>query len=469
MRIIVVLLLVLGFSFPNNSRAVIKNYDISLKVEGIKNDIGVLAYYYGDKKYIKDTLKFNDKCIATIKGEKEIEPGVYLVVLPSMKNKYFEFIINETSFQIETDTSDFIGKFKSKNSIENKIFYDDQFMVKKISSKIDSLDKKYKELDSTSAEREILRKQIIEKNDLINKSRKEVIKNNSQTLYAKLLKIIQDVEVPEDLDTNKILSYYRNAYLNSIDFSDPGLIRTPVIEGKIKRFLDKHTAPAVDSITRACDMIIDRAKVNKEFFQFTVNVLINKYAASNIMGHEGVYVHMAEKYYLSGLADWADEATINKLKKRVIAIKPTLIGKIAPEIIMTDINGKTQSLSQFITQYDYTIIAWWNSTCGHCKKEMPKLREVYDSILVKQNVGVFAVSTEHQDDEWKKAIDELNLKSFMHVLDLTNTNPAQAWYDVYSTPQILVIDNKGKILAKKINIEDIPGLIDFERKLQSKK
>lgn len=469
MRIIVILLFIFGLSVPNTSFAELKMYDITVKVEGIKNDIGILAYYYGDKKYIKDTLRFNEKCIANIKGEKEIDPGVYLVVLPSMKNRYFEFIINETNFQIETDTSDFLGKFKSKNSIENKIFYEDQHLVQKVSQEIDALEKKFKELDSTSAEREVLKNQMVEKNNLIKNSRSFVIKNNGQTLYSKVLRVIQDIEIPKDLDSSKVLSYYRNEYLNSIDFSNSGLVRTPVIEGKIKRFLDKHTAPAVDSITRACDMIIERAKANYDFYQYTVNLLINKYAASNIMGHEAVYVHMAEKYYLSGLADWADEATINKLKKRVTAIKPTLIGKVAPEIVMTDINGKLQTLSRFVTQNDFTIIAWWNSTCGHCKKEMPKLRDLYETKLVNEKVGVFAVSTEHQDDEWKKAIEELNLKSFMHVIDLTNTNPAQAWYDVYSTPQILVLDNKGKILAKKISIEDIPGLIEFERKLQSNK
>lgn len=459
---------ILFFSISKFTQAESKNYNISIKVEGIKNDFGILAYYYGDKKFVKDTLRFNDKSIAEIKGEKDIKPGVYLVVFPTNNNKYFEFIINETSFQIETDTSDFVSKMKSKNSLENKIFYEDQTFIFNLTKEINELNEAYEKLDSESIEKENIKKQIIEKNKQIQSSRDAIIKNHGNTLYGKVLKILQEIEIPEDIDSSNVLSFYRNAYLNSIDFSDGSLIRTPVIEGKIKKFLDKHTAPSVDSITRACDWIIEKAKVNYDFYQYTVNLLINKYAASNIMGHEAVYVHMAEKYYLSGKADWADEKTIEKLKKRVTALKPTLIGKIAPEILMTDLNGNPVSLSKFVPKHDFTIIAWWNSTCGHCKKEMPKLRAVYDSILVNQNVGVFAVSTEHEDGEWKKVIANLKLESFTHAIDLTNTSPAQAWYDVYSTPLLLVLDKKGKILAKKISIEDIPGLIEFEKKIQKK-
>jgi hypothetical protein len=205
------------FSISKFTQAESKNFDITIKVEGIKNDYGILAYYYGDKKFVRDTLRFNEKSIAEIKGEKDIKPGVYLVVFPTNNSKYFEFIINETSFQIETDTSDFVSKMKSKNSIENKIFYEDQTYISNITKEINVLSEAYEKLDSSSAEKVDIKKQIIEKNKLIQNSRDEIIKNYGNTLYGKVLKILQDIEIPDDIDSSKVLSYYRNAYLNSID------------------------------------------------------------------------------------------------------------------------------------------------------------------------------------------------------------------------------------------------------------
>jgi hypothetical protein len=45
-----------------------------------------------------------------------------------------------------------------------------------------------------------------------------------------------------------------------------------------------------------------------------VQTLTYKYETSNIMGMDAVFVDLAENYYLSGDAYWADDETIEKLQ-----------------------------------------------------------------------------------------------------------------------------------------------------------
>ncbi len=41
---------------------------------------------------------------------------------------------------------------------------------------------------------------------------------------------------------------------------------------------------------------------------------------------------------------------------------------------------------------DYTILIFWDVDCGHCQKEIPVLKEVYDELLKeKKDVKVYSV------------------------------------------------------------------------------
>ena len=100
------------------------NFNITISIKGMENQDGLLANYYGDKKYLKDTLHFNEKGVAQIKGNKNIPAGVYLMAFPSMRYASFDFIIKETAFSIQTDTSNFIKHAVIKNSVENKQLFE---------------------------------------------------------------------------------------------------------------------------------------------------------------------------------------------------------------------------------------------------------------------------------------------------------------------------------------------------------
>ena len=117
--------------FAVNSHAGTHDFDIAFKVDGISNEDAVLAYYYMDKKYIRDTIRFDADGIGRLEGEMELNTGVYLLAFPSMKYQYFELLLgDEPKFIMETDTSDFIQQMKVTGSVENQLFYENmRFLI----------------------------------------------------------------------------------------------------------------------------------------------------------------------------------------------------------------------------------------------------------------------------------------------------------------------------------------------------
>ena len=466
-------LLILAFSLKSFGAE--KNYNISITVKGMENQIGLLAYYYGDKKFIKDTLNFDNKGIALIKGNKDIPKGVYLIAFPSMRYSSFDLIISENVFSVATDTFNFIKNAVVKNSIENKQMFDDMKYMIPLGTQNDSLQKELKKLKKEDANYTVIKDKIESISKKIVVHRKEVIAKYPNTFYSKLIELMMDIEIPKapkntngTLDSFYDFHYTQQHYFDKIDFADSGLIRSPIFAGKISRYMDSYVFPQPDSLNAAIDNIIKSARVNKEMFQFCLNELFMKYAKSEIMGQDAVYVHIADKYFLSGEAWWPTEKSLVELRERVEALRPTLIGSITPNFIVQDSLGNNKQFHQFVAKNKYTILVFWNSDCGHCQHEIPALKKVYEDSLRTLGVGVFAVSTEQTDSSFRAFAAKNCSKDWTTCADMRGTSAFRREYDVIATPKVFIITPDYKIIAKSIPVDKLVDFIEFEDNLLSK-
>jgi len=179
------------------------------------------------------------------------------------------------------------------------------------------------------------------------------------------------------------------------------------------------------------------------------------------MGMDGVFAVLAEKYYLGGQAWWADQKLLDKISERVNALKPNLIGKVAPDLWLPDPNGKYFRLSNINSKI--TVIFFWDPECSHCKKEMPKLKSVYDNYK-KYGLEVYAVYTQGDQPKWMESISKNDL-TWINVWDPTFSSNFRNLYDIYSTPVIYVLDSGKKIIAKRISVETLESILKQELKL----
>ena len=448
-------------------------YSIQVKVSGIKEGMFQLANYYGDKQYLKDSCKIDEKGIIVFKGDEKLEGGIYMVITP--EKKYFEIIIDkEQKFSLETDTTDFIKFMKIKGSEENTIFYEYLNFLNPRGKEASDLSEKMKGLDTTSKKAEIaVIKEKMQKIDNEVKDYKKLLQSKYPgSFVAMFLKAMDEIEIPEPpvLENGKIDStfkfrYYKDHYWDNLDLSDERIVRTPIYHGKLNRYMENLTIPMPDSINATADIILEKVKKNSELFKYTLWWITNTYERSKIMGMDAVFVHMTDNYYKKGDAYWVDSLQLQKIIKRSDQLKPILIGKIAPDLKMKD--GNMKEIPLHSVKAKHTILFIWDPDCGHCKKEAPKLLEVYKKLKSK-GLEVYAVCSAVDLEKWQKFITENNL-NWINVWDPYNTTNFRHIYDVYSTPIVYLLDENKEIIAKRIGVEQIEEIIEKEAELSEKR
>lgn len=436
-------------------------YKIKVKVNGLQDTICHLANHYGDKQYITDSARVDHNGVFTFEGKENLAGGIYLIVVPG--RNYFEIVIDkEQKFSVETDLDSLTQHAVFTGSIDNRLFNNYQrFMIKKQQQSI-LLRDLYTQHKSNPDSAKYYKDQLTVIDDEVMAYRVKLMKDNSDSFVAKIIKTMEEPDIPAipkdengKPDSNYVFRYFKQHFLDNVDFSDSRLLRTPLLQQKIHQYVENLTVQMPDSIIRSCDTIIIRARANKEVFKYAVVTLTNNYETSKIMGFDAVFVHLAQKYYMSNEAYWADSTLKSKIADRVYKITGNIIGKQAYNLNMWDTSGNMRNLKDVAAKY--TVVYFWDPTCGHCKTETPKMKLLYDSVKV-NSVEVFAVGIESDPELWKAYIRD-NKLNWINATDLYNVSGFRNYYDIYSTPVIYLLDEKKNIIAKRISVETLRDLL----------
>ncbi|GFZ76291.1 thiol:disulfide interchange protein [Aquaticitalea lipolytica] len=125
------------------------------------------------------------------------------------------------------------------------------------------------------------------------------------------------------------------------------------------------------------------------------------------------------------------------------------LGKVAPNFTAPDPNGKMISLNEI--KGKVTIIDFWASWCGPCRRENPNVVKTYNKYHNK-GLEIISVSLDRagQKDKWLKAIEDDKL-TWHHVSNLNYFNdPVAKQYNIQSIPSTYILDSEGKIAAKNL-------------------
>ncbi len=457
----------------NKSKNDKPGHELNITIKGYTNKLFYLGYYFGDKQYLRDSAVTDTKGKMVFKGTDVLEGGVYLIATAD-KALLFDFVVTEQKFTLETDSSSLIDNMKTTNTPENEVFFAYTKFASKMGREASQLEPKIKEAkeQKNKEEEDKLLAQYKQMMTQLNEERKRIATENPNMLISKIFSMMKEVDVPDApkdskgqiIDSNFQYEYYKNHYFDNFDFSDNRISRTPIFFPKFETFILKVTPQIPDSIIKAADQVLKLAEKGSENFKFCLFWTTNHYEASQFMGMDAVFVHLIDNYYAKGKAYWVDSLLIWRMKDKCDKLRNNLLGVKARNLSMQDTSGKYHSL--YNMDADYTLVFFWNATCGHCKEEMPKIVKAYKELnngiapKAKLKFDVFSVSLTEDPTEWKKYLNEQKLPWKLHLYDPLNETNFRVLYDVFSTPVIYIIDKNKKIVAKRIPADQIKEFID---------
>jgi peroxiredoxin len=304
-------------------------------------------------------------------------------------------------------------------------------------------------------------------------------KNNPKHLLSSIFNLLKDPAVPSadkhpggKFDSVFAYNYYRDHFWDGISFTDERLIRTPVLQGRFDRYYDEVLPQQSDSLIRYADKMLSASKPNEEMFKFVLSSLTDKYVNPRYMGQDAVFVHLFEKYYLTGQAEsWMNEKYRKFIYDRGYSLMANVIGKRAAELPMIDTTGKNFSL--YAMQAPYTVLCFWDPTCSHCKEEVPRIDSIFQAKWKKSGVKLVGIMTDGGKENWLKFIKDKNLKDWVHIYQTDATKDKiykegkagyRQLYDVYQTPMVYLLDKDKNIMAKKLTYLQVDDFMDVKNK-----
>ena len=457
-----------------------QGYKVTLKAPQYQSGIAYLVYHLGKSLDIQDSGVIDKNGMVVFSGKDSLPGGIYAIVFPG-KNQTMDFLINSGNNQaitIKADTTDFLNKTHITGSPENDLFMKYQRDLLPSAKLLDAERRAYG-LSKTKEDSALHEANYNKYNKEVITNREAYIKNYPNSMLVVLLEAMRE---PQPLmqkpltrqDSLDNYNYYKAHYWDNISFMDERVIRTPFFIPRLEAYYQKVLSQEPDTIIAQMDYQLLLARSSPEMYKFLLNWYTDEFFYPKYMGQDAVLVHLFEKYHSQGLSPWLTKKQEDLISNRAYMEMSNLVGAQGADLNLIDSSGKPQSL--YDLKADYTVVVFWDPTCGHCKIQIPKIDSIYEASWKKHNVKIYAVLTEAVPDEWKKYIRDNKIGEWMNVYQTPEMKDAEEkandpnfrqLYDVTSTPTLYLLDKDKRIVAKHLTWEQINDFLTLKWKENS--
>jgi peroxiredoxin len=150
---------------------------------------------------------------------------------------------------------------------------------------------------------------------------------------------------------------------------------------------------------------------------------------------------------------------LRKIRENVAFAEHNLIGKIAPDLTLENIDGEFVNLHKIKSKI--TIVLIYEPGCSHCKVFVPQLHDDVYKKFKDKGLSVYAIYSMDNKEEWNDFLIKNNLFDWINVWDENHISQFKILYDARKTPVVYVLDENKKIIAKGINVEQIDEMLNY--------
>jgi thiol-disulfide isomerase/thioredoxin len=457
-------------------------HEIKVTFKPFKNQYIYLGHYFGKTYPIIDSAKLDANGNAVFKGPKTLPGGVYLIGYPN-KAGFFEILIDKQQrFSIIADTATIRNGIQFVQSPDNTLFnaYQQHMAARgrEIQQTRQQLSAAKTKSDSTA-----LYAKLGKLDTAINKYREDLIAKNPKSLLTTLLVAMREPVMPPALarpktrqDSLTAYYYFRDHFWDGVNFYDGRLAYTTFFDEKLDKYMNELMVPNPDSVKKELDYMLGFASINEEMQRFLLLKFVNRYLNQKYMWEDGVYTHLFEKYFAQRNYAWLTENGRKIISDRYYSLAANIMGTPASEIELPDTSGAKRSLYSD-TSASYTVVAFWDPTCGHCKEVLPKLDSMYQAKWKAAGLKVYAIAreTDGTKADWLKFINEHRLQEWTNVYYSKDQEKSlisagipgySQLYDVQTFPTLYLLDKDKRIVAKKLTWEQTDQVLQARLKGQ---
>lgn len=466
-----------------------QGYRITVDYKPLANAHLYLGYYFGNQKYVQDSAIIQPNGQAVFTGAEKLKGGLYIIVDPQKKTFVDIIVDKEQEFTIRIDSTNFtltsITGSQENNHLKtykeaSTLFYSNypQLQTKLATAKTKQ--------DSIS-----IQQSMNEANLKAQHWRDSFVTAQPDAYLSLLFRLLKEpvYSVPKGKnrqDSINAFYNYKQQFWSNISFADERLLRTPMFEQRLNRYLETAVIREPDSIKLELDKFILYSRTNKTMFRYFINRFTNEYMNPKYMGLDVVFLHLFEKYYVTNQVDWLEKKDRDLVFNRAYSLYGNILGEPAAELNLLDTLNRKVNL--YSIKSPYTVVIFWDPDCGHCKEQVPKVDSLYRANWKKQGVKIVGVLSDGSGDDevkakeiqkrWTEYIRTRKLNDWVHLYQSTQMRKAEQAaqtpgfrqsYDVFQTPTIYLLDEQKRIVAKKINPEQVDELLQVKKNNQTSK
>jgi thiol-disulfide isomerase/thioredoxin len=220
-----------------------------------------------------------------------------------------------------------------------------------------------------------------------------------------------------------------------------------------------RSIPAADKKSETAKAIVARLEQNVKQQSATVNDFIDKNPDSfislefleKISGATIDYSTTMPKF--NKLSETLKNSERGKtFKEKILKSKSMSVGGKVIPFESTTPEGKKLALQEVLSAGKYTLIDFWASWCGPCRKENPNVVNAYTTYHSK-GLNILSISLDNKAENWKDAIAKDGMPWY-HASGLLGwKEPIALSYGISAIPQNILVDSKGTIVAANLRGE----------------